>query len=164
MKKMILLIAALLGLSLVAVAQPKAIGLRGGPFEQEISYEHWFTIFNNDYDFVEAELGMFNGNGFKATALYNLTLAQPTFTDRGEWGLYAGPGLVAGYGAYTKPDADGVEKSHSRPFIGGAFQLGMEYTFWFPLSISVDFRPTFIIPMAVNTHWYGFALSARYAF
>lgn len=164
MRKTLLLFVALLGLSLVAVAQPKAIGLRGGPFEQELSYEHWLTFFDNDYDFLEAELGVFNGNGFKASAIYNFTLAQPDFTDRGEWGLYAGPGITAGYGAYKTVEADGVEKNHARPFIGAAVQLGMEYTFWFPLQLSVDFRPAFLVPMKVNTHWYGFAVSARYAF
>ena len=164
MKKILLIVTALLGLSLAAVAQPKAIGLRGGPFEQELSYEHWFTVFDNDYDFLEAELGMFNGNGFKATLMYNLTLAQPEFTDQGEWALYAGPGAVAGIGSYKTMEENGNVKSHARPMVGAAVQLGMEYKFWFPLSVSLDFRPTFIIPMKVNTHWYGFALSARYAF
>lgn len=164
MKKTLLIVAALLGLSLVAVAQPKAIGLRGGPFEQEISYEHWFTLMDNDYDFLEAEIGVFNGSGFKASVMYNMTLAQPEFTDRGEWGLYFGPGAVAGYGPYTKKLDDGTTKSGGYPFVGAAVQLGMEYTFWFPLQLSVDFRPTFLLPTVVNAHWYGFALSARYSF
>jgi hypothetical protein len=167
MKKSFILVIALLGLSLTAVAQPKAIGLRGGPFEQEISYEHWFTVFDNDYDFLEGELGVYGGNGFKATAMYNFTFAQPALTDRGEWGLYAGPGVMLGYGSWkTKEIRENVEttKSGSSPFLGAAFQLGMEYTFWFPLQLSVDFRPAFLIPMKVNSRWYGFAFSARYAF
>ena len=164
MKKTLILIAAILGFSAVAVAQPKAIGLRGGPFEQELSYEHWYTVFDNDYDFVEVELGVFNINGFKATAMYNFTFAQPEFTDRGEWGLYAGPGALLGYGSYTTKEPDGSLKNHARPFFGAAAQLGLEYTFWFPLQLSVDFRPAFLVPMKVNTHWYGFAVSARYAF
>ena len=164
MKKITIIVTALLLGAFAAVAQPKAIGLRGGPFEQEISYKHWLTFFNNDYDFLEAELGVFGGNGFKATAMYNFTLAFPEFTDRGEWALYAGPGVVSGYGSYKTLEADGTEKTHGRPFIGAAAQIGMEYTFWFPLQVSLDFRPTFIAPMKVNTNWYGFALSARYAF
>ena len=164
MKKTLILIAAILGFSAVAVAQPKAIGLRGGPFEQELSYEHWYTVFDNDYDFVEVELGVFGGNGFKGTAMYNFTFAQPEFTDRGEWGLYAGPGVLLGYGSYKTVEPDGSLKNHARPFFGAAAQLGLEYTFWFPLQLSVDFRPAFLVPMKVNTHWYGFAVSARYAF
>ena len=167
MKKVLWMMVALLGLSITAVAQPKAIGIRGGLFEQEISYEHWFTLFDNDYDFLEAELGVFNGNGFKATALYNFTFATPEFTDRGEWALYAGPGALVGYGSYFYEEVENgvvINKSKGRPFIGAAFQVGMEYSFWFPLQLSIDFRPAFLVPMKVNTHWYGFAVGARYAF
>ena len=161
MKKITIIVTALLLGAFAAVAQPKAIGLRGGPFEQEISYEHWLTLFDNDYDFLEAELGVFGGNGFKATAMYNFTLAFPEFTDRGEWGLYAGPGVVVGYGTGVNKEGEAV----AAPFVGAAAQLGMEYTFWFPLQLSVDFRPTFMLPALMNrTNWYGFALSARYAF
>lgn len=165
MKKTLLIVAALLGFALAAAAQPKAIGLRGGLFglsyNAEISYEHWYTAFDNDYDFLEMELGVFGGNGFKASALYNFTFATPDFTDRGDWAFYAGPGLVAGYGT-------GINKNEEKvaaPFVGAAFQLGLEYNFWFPLQLSVDFRPTFMIPTLMNhTNWYGFALSGRYAF
>jgi len=165
MKKLTIIIVALLLGAVAAVAQPKAIGVRGGlfgsAFNGEISYEHWLTIFDNDYDFLEAELGVFANNGFKATAMYNFTLAFPEFTDRGEWGLYAGPGVVVGYGTGVNKEGEAV----AAPFVGAAAQLGMEYTFWFPLQLSVDFRPTFMLPALMNrTNWYGFALSARYAF
>ena len=156
MKKTLLIVIALLGLSLAAVAQPKAIGVRGGlfgpHFNGEISYEHWATLFDN-------------GNGFKATALYNFTFAQPEFTDRGEWGFYAGPGLAVGYGTGNKLKEDGTTEPKARPFVGLAAQLGLEYTFWFPLQLSVDFRPSFMIPAFMNRgNWYGFAIAARYAF
>ena len=165
MKKTFLIVIALLGLSLAAVAQPKAIGVRGGlfgpHFNGEISYQQWTSLFDNDYDFVEVDLGVFGGNGFKATALYNFTFAQPEFTDRGEWAFYTGPGLAVGYG--TGENKEGEKKA--APFVGLAYQLGLEYTFWFPLQLSVDFRPSFMIPAYMNRgNWYGFALSARYAF
>ena len=164
MKKItVILVALLLGAG-AAMAQPKAIGLRGGlfglAFNGEISYEHWATVFDNDYDFLEAELGVFGGNGFMGSLLYNFTFVQPEFTDRGEWGLYGGPGIVSGYGTGFNKN----EEKKSWPFIGFAAQLGMEYTFWFPLQLSVDFRPTFMIPALMNSNWYGFAFSARYAF
>ena len=165
MKKTVLLVVALLGLSLAAVAQPKAIGVRGGllglNFNGEISYEQWTGLFDNDYDFFEVDLGVFGGNGFKATALYNFTFAQPEFTDRGEWGFYAGPGIAVGYGTGINKN----EEKKSAPFLGVAAQLGLEYTFWFPLQLSIDFRPGFMIPAFMNRgNWYGFALAARYAF
>ena len=147
MKKTLLIVIALLGLSLAAVAQPKAIGVRGGlfgpHFNGEISYEHWATLFDNDYDFAEIDLG----------------------TDRGEWGFYAGPGLALGYGTGNKLKEDGTTEPKARPFLGFAAQLGLEYTFWFPLQLSVDFRPSFMIPAFMNRgNWYGFAIAARYAF
>jgi hypothetical protein len=165
MKRLTVIVAALLLTAIAAVAQPKAIGIRGGlfgsAFNGEISYEQWTTLFDNDYDFIEIELGVFGSNGFKGTAMYNFTFAQPEFTDRGEWGFYAGPGVVLGYGTGVNK----LDEKKSAPFIGVAAQLGLEYTFWFPLSLSVDFRPTFMIPAFMNrTNWYGFALSARYAF
>ena len=172
MKKAFLIVTALLGLSLAAVAQPKAVGLRGGlfgnEFSGEISYEHWFTIFDNDYDFLEAELGVFGSNGFKGTLIYNLTLVHPEFTDRGDWGLYIGPGVVTGYGT----GVNNKNELKSFAFFGLAAQLGMEYTFWFPLQVSVDFRPSFMIPAWMNrsapgknaNRWCNFALGVRYAF
>ena len=76
--------------------------------------------------------------------------------------------MVAGYG--TGINNAGEKKSS--PFIGAAFQLGCEYTFWFPLQLSVDFRPSFLVPAWMNranvnrnvNRWCGFALAARYAF
>ena len=165
MKRITVIVVALLLGAFAAVAQPKAIGVRGGlfglGFNGEISYEQWTDLLDNDYDFFEAELGVFARNGFKGTLMYNFTFAQPEFTDRGEWAFYAGPGVVAGYGTGTNKNDEQV----AAPFVGLAAQLGLEYTFWFPLQLSVDFRPTFMVPTLMNRdNWYGFALSARYAF
>ena len=164
MKKLLIIVVAALVSGAAAYAQPKAIGIRGGLFglamNGEISYEHWYTMFDNDYDFVEAEIGVIGNNGFKATALYNFTLAQPDWTD-GEWGLYAGPGLTAGYGSAVAKDGE-VKPG---PFVGVALQLGMEYKVPFPLQLSLDFRPNILIPTRmIGSSWYGFALAARYAF
>ena len=165
MKRITVIVAALLLGAVAAVAQPKAIGVRGGllgpHFNGEISYQQWTTLFDNDYDFVEVDLGVFGGDGFKATAMYNFTFAQPEFTDRGEWAFYTGPGVAIGYGTGINKN----DEKKSAPFVGLAYQLGLEYTFWFPLQLSVDFRPGFMIPAFMNReNWYGFALSARYAF
>ena len=78
MKRITIIIAALLLGAFAAVAQPKAIGVRGGlfgsVFNGEISYEHWATIFDNDYDFLEAELGVFGGNGFNDDKMIHYTV------------------------------------------------------------------------------------------
>ena len=58
-------------------------------------------------------------------------IAQPAWTARGEWGFYAGPGASVGL--------DLIGRSE---FVFGVVgQVGLEYTFWFPLQLSVDLRP-----------------------
>ena len=62
---------------------------------------------------------------------YNFMIAQPAWTARGEWGFYAGPGASVGL--------DLIGRSE---FVFGVVgQVGLEYTFWFPLQLSVDLRP-----------------------
>ena len=150
MKKIILVAALVLGFAAAAVAQPRAIGVRGG-YGAELSYQH--TLGAN---FVEADLGLV-GKGLAVTATYNWMLAQPDWTDRGEWGFYAGPG--AALGLYSKAFCVAV-----------AGQVGLEYTFWFPLQLSLDIRPHIGVWMGNKTAgFYGGesffpTLSVRYRF
>jgi hypothetical protein len=58
-------------------------------------------------------------------------IAQPQWTDRGEWGFYAGPGATVGLG--MGPEANFLN-------VSAAGMVGLEYTFWFPLQLSIDFR------------------------
>ena len=95
MKKIILLAALMLGLAVAASAQPRAIGLRGG-YGIEASYQHTLSKTN----FVQADLG-FTAGGFNMTATYNWMLFKPQWTDRGEWGVYAGPGVTLGSKVYS---------------------------------------------------------------
>ena len=67
-------------------------------------------------------------------------LAKPQWSDRGEWGVYAGPGAVVGL------DIFGDTKSFS---VAAAGQVGLEYSFDFPLLLAVDMRPC--IGLHVNT-------------
>ena len=128
MKKIILLAAMMLGLAVAASAQPRAIGIRGG----EISYQHSFN-----QNFLEIDGGLGFGYGTQgnlnicATGIYNFMIAQPQWTDRGEWGFYAGPGATVGLG--MGPEANFLN-------ISAAGMVGLEYTFWFPLQLSIDFR------------------------
>ena len=123
MKKIILVAALVLGFAAAAAAQPRAIGIRGG-FGAGVSYQH--TVGAN---FIDADLGF--GNGLNLAATYNWMLAQPQWTSRGEWGVYAGPGAALGLGF---GDASFFN-------VGVAGEVGLEYTFWFPLQLSVDIRP-----------------------
>lgn len=126
MKKLILLAVLALGVSIAANAQPRAIGARLA-YGLEVSYQH--TV--SQADFVEANLGLFGYGALNATATYNFMIAQPQWTDRGEWGFYAGPGASIGYGFANYFS------------VAVAGQIGLEYTFWFPLQLSVDLRPQF---------------------
>ena len=125
MKRFILIAALMLGLAFAATAQPRAIGARMG-WGFEASYQH--TV--RGADFVEADLGLFT-TSLNAAAVYNFMIAQPAWTDRGRWGFYAGPGASVGL--------DLIGRSE---FVFGVVgQVGLEYTFWFPLQLSVDLRP-----------------------
>ena len=121
MKKIIIVAAMVLGLSFAAAAQPRAVGLRGGIGLGAVSYQH--SLGN---DFVEAGVGLY-GTGFSVEGIYNFMLMEPNWTSRGTWGVYAGPGANVGIGeTFT---------------VAVAGQVGLEYTFWFPLQLSVDVRP-----------------------
>ena len=62
-------------------------------------------------------------------------IAQPKWTQKGQWGFYAGPAIKIGYlwiGGYLAAGA----------------QIGLEYTFDFPLRLSLDIRP--VVGVAVE--------------
>ena len=151
MKKIILVAALVLGFAAAAAAQPRAIGIRGG-FGAGVSYQH--TVGAN---FIDADLGF--GNGLNLAATYNWMLAQPQWTSRGEWGVYAGPGAALGLGF---GDASFFN-------IGVAGEVGLEYTFWFPLQLSVDIRPQLGLVTAGGASAFGLwgwypTLAVRYRF
>ena len=151
MKKIILVAAMVLGFAVAASAQPRAIGIRGG-FGAGVSYQH--TVGAN---FIDADLGF--GNGLNVAATYNWTLAQPNWTSRGEWGVYAGPGVALGVGF---GDASFLN-------VGVAGEVGLEYTFWFPLQLSVDIRPELGLVTAGGASAFGLwgwypTLAVRYRF
>ena len=145
MKKIVLIAAMALGFVVTAVAanpnpldkaanaienkvggKAKAIGLRFG-YGLEASYQHSFGA-----NFIQADLGLLSFDSINAVATYNWTLAQPQWTDRGEWGIYAGPGVALGF-QFGKETA-GFN-------VAAAGMIGIEYTFWIPLQLSLDIRP-----------------------
>ena len=153
MKKIILIAAMVLGFAVAASAQPRAIGLRLG-YGAEVTYQHSLGA-----NFVEANLGLNTFNAINAVATYNWMIAQPQWTDRCEWGFYAGPGAAVGLGF-----------GESRFFTAAAVgQVGLEYTFWFPLQLSIDIRPQLGLITANKAAgfyfggWYP-ALGIRYRF
>lgn len=157
MKKFILITVAALSFAAAVNAQPRAIGGRMG-WSTEVSYQH--TVGGDN--FFEINLGTFGFAGLMTTVNYNFMVAQPDWTSRGDWGVYVGPGVAISTG-FSK------EYAASLAAVG---QVGLEYTFWFPLQLSVDLRPQFGVLFANNQAYFhrsglfGFVptLSVRYRF
>ena len=145
MKKVILILAAVLGFAVVASAQPRAIGVRAG-WGAELSYQHSLGAAN----FLEADLG-WSANAFDLGLAYDFSIAP-----LGPLGFYAGPS---------------AQLSMANTADGGAFglgvgaQLGLEYFVQaVPLQISLDWRPLFTLIPATGFGWNSFGLGIRYAF
>lgn len=176
--KRILITFCIMTLALSAYSQPRSAGLRMGVTGIEADYHH--SMKKNQ--FLECGIGMdlgVNANGapgIKATAIYNFIWANPAWTDKGKWTIYSGPGVTMGHVHDNVHYKEGPEVIHYNDggfMLGICAQAGVEYTFWFPLQISIDLRPS--IGMHVNSEprvgFYdngllGFSphISARYCF
>ena len=161
MKKSLYLIAALTVFgAAMAVAQPRAIGGRLGAFEG-FSYEHGF----GESNMLEIEAGWsINGrlsDGYGTMWGHNIQAAvtydwidpfganfESVWEHKGMWHWYMGVGGAAGYGWR------GYVTAASGPlnwgFVGAAGRVGVEYDFWFPLQLSVDYRPTLGLGLVDN--------------
>lgn len=129
-------------------AQPRGMGLRFGATGLEASYQHGI----NTRQFVQGDLGMdfgYNANGrpgIKCTATYNFIWARPAWTPKGTWSLYSGPGIALGFADDIVPyEIDGnISGYNDNGFMAGVvLNIGLEYTFEIPVSISLDVRPCF---------------------
>lgn len=158
MKRIIIAMALILGISVAAAAQPRAVGARTG-MSFEASYQHTLGGEN----FLQGDLGYSLINGLSLTGTYNFMIAQPSWTPRGEWGIYAGPGITMG------SNCNSVD-AFNLSFVANA---GIEFTFWFPLQLSVDLRPQFGFftgsESGIRYNMSGFlgfvpSVSARYCF
>ncbi len=151
MKKIILAAALVLGFTVAASAQPRAIGVRIGN-GGEISYQH-----SMGSNFLEVDgglgLGLVDGVfNVGATGIYNFMISE--FGNG--FGFYAGPGagvgLALGEVNYLALSAAGM--------------VGIEYNFNFPLQISLDFRQHIGIGFSGNGIWApsSVGLGLRYQF
>ncbi|MDO4190512.1 MAG: hypothetical protein Q4D14_02330 [Bacteroidales bacterium] len=157
MKKLLFTLALVLGFGLAAYAQPRAIGVRLGG-DLDVSYEHQLGK-----NMIEVEAGLpyifDNYFGFHAAATYDWIFNFKSWSGKGEWNWYPGVGLAAGW--HQCPDHDG------HGFLGVAGRLGVEYNFWFPLQLSLDYRPVIGYSFGHGFYdrgFYGIALGVRYHF
>ncbi len=144
MKKIIVILAALVSFAVVASAQPRALGVRAG-YGAELSYQHTLGAEN----FLEVDAGWWQ-NGLSVAAAYDFSVAPV-----GPFGFYAGP-------AAHMVLVNGEESSDLGLGVGA--QLGLEYIFPFPLQISLDWRPMFNLIPSTGFGWNSIALGLRYAF
>lgn len=162
--KKILFVAILAVASVMAYAQPRAIGGRLGEFSG-FSYQHGL----GDNNMLEIEagfnvgnywgnrmVGWINGNewhlfGHNVQAAVTYDWIDPfnaTFPweHKGEWHWYLGVGGAGGFGwygnVYDKTTRTTVGGDANFGFAAVAGRVGVEYDFWFPLQLSLDFRPT----------------------
>ena len=124
MKRLIITVIFAL-LALVADAQPRALGVRAG-LEYQASYQH--TLSERGH-FLEVDLGyQLISTTVNVACAYDFIVARPKWTKKGQWGVYVGPAVKAGFAGVGYCVSAGA-------------QIGLEYTFEFPLQISIDTRP-----------------------
>ena len=157
MKKLLLVIVAVIGLSFAANAQ-NAIGLRLG-YGNEISYQTAMGSNRLEIDLgsLDALLYHYNWNFLSLTGTYQWTFGLPV----DGLGWYVGPGIMGGfYLSEYSEDYRGLSIG-----IGGI--IGLDYQFkGIPLQLSVDARPMYAVvhPKYFNPVGYSAALGVRYTF
>ncbi len=170
--KKILFVALLAMASVMAYAQPRAVGLNLGPWSS-LSYQHGFgekamlDVAANVYlPITSAHLGVGGHVTYDWIDPFN---APVPWNEKGEWHWYMG---VGGSGGFAFPL--GKEDIRSWWYAGVAGHVGIEYDFWFPLQLSLDWRPS--LGVSTEPTWnkgklgfnipglYGIQLGVRYKF
>ncbi|MFM2266220.1 MAG: hypothetical protein RLZ77_1640 [Bacteroidota bacterium] len=158
MKKFIYSSLFVLGLSTAAFAQSsQTIGLRFGSnngLGTEVSYQRPLGEANR----LEANLGWRSSDNLNAIKVSGLYQWVWDLDENFNW--YAGVG-----GGLLNWNHEKAGVSHSGTFVYGAGDIGIEYNFDFPLTISADFRPEF---GAKNDYYKSYnsdiAIAFRYRF
>jgi hypothetical protein len=154
MKKALLTLTLVVAALTLAMAQPRSIGVRLGN-AQEVSYQHGFGM---DH-MLEIDAGVENIWGKYSSATATVTFDW-ILNFGGNFSIFLGPGagLTYGFGSFWKDepywvndDAFGTNEKKRIGILLGA-QFGFEYSFDFPLILSLDIRPmyNFLAPIRVN--------------
>jgi hypothetical protein len=159
MKKMILTFALIVSMvaTLMAQADNKAIGVRLGSgfgYGAEISYQQPLSKANR----LEVDLGL-NSWGFGLNGVYQWVWDLSDLADGFNW--YAGVG--AGIGSYNFK-FNSFPNNPSNLSVGVLGQVGIEYKFEIPLTISLDYRPGIYVVPSFQGSYDGICLGARYRF
>ncbi len=156
MKKLLLVaFMAVMGIA-AAVAQPRAIGVNLG-YGIDVSYQHAL----GEKNMIDLSVNIPAFAGIGATATYDWVNPFGTaipWNNKGEWNWSLGVGAGAGIYGFKSPAV----------YVGAVGHVGVEYNFWFPLQLSVDYRPNIGWNFGAN-HFntaglYGVSLGVRYLF
>ena len=149
MKKLIAVVVAVMAISFVASAQPRAFGIRIGG-DVEASYQHQLGR-----NFLEADLGLgFAMSALQLTGVYDFVIAHTN-----NFSFYAGPGVQVNFWNTWN---DSQKVANAGVGLGG--QLGFEYAFGsIPFNIALDWRPMWNFIGRYGS-WSSVALSFRYRF
>ena len=145
MKKLFVLLVVVFTTCSISMAQPRAIGARLG-LGVSASYQH--SLGEN---MLQADLDLNGWWGLGLAATYNWV-----FPISGNWNWYAGVGGGAGFYWYG-----GAWWGGSACYVGVAGMIGVEYSFNFPLQLSLDWRP--IVGPSFGRGYVGFNMWGLYA-
>lgn len=188
MKKLLLVaIMAVAGVAAV-VAQPRAIGVNLG-YGADISYQHTLSEANMIDLSINVPI-IPKGFGLGASATYDWINPFGTaipWKEKGSWEWYLGVGAGAGvYNPFSTIDVAKIENGVAvldkegkpvtkKEWVGSIYagvvgHVGVAYKFWFPLQLSVDYRPNIGVGIAGKKAYfnglgfYGVTLGVRYLF
>ena len=159
MKKSIILVAILAIISVGSViAQPRAIGANIG-YGIELSYQHSL----GEANMIDVSINVPFFEGIGATATYdwvNPFGAVIPWDYEGQWNWNLGVGAGLGIYGFKAPAF----------YAGVVGHVGISYDFWFPMQLSLDYRPNIGIVggegLTFNTSglYSGITLGVRYLF
>ena len=142
MKKLILILALL---ALGTSTRAQELGIRfGDVLGNNVALDGLISV--GEFSRVHADLSF--GSGLGVEALYDF-LYKPLGNDGFKWYVGAGPSMY-------------IDDPF---FLGFSGELGLDYHFpTVPISLSVDWRPTFWLIEETDVRWEGFGFNARYVF
>ena len=166
--KKILFVAVLAIASLAAYAQPRAVGVNLSAWSS-FSYQHGFgeknmldVAANVILPIASAHVGVGGHVTYDWIDPFN---APVPWNNKGEWHWYMGVGGSGGFAFPLNQDVTGWW------YAGVAGHIGIEYDFWFPLQLSIDWRPslgvcnkTGALGYNFDGLWGGLGLGIRYKF
>jgi len=153
--KKFLVIAVLAVASLAAYAQPRAIGANlGGSLG--FSYQHGFGEANMLDVAVYTPIAVGQGQAWGIAGIVTYDWIDPfgaavPWNNKGEWHWYMGVGGAGGVYNFSSPTLG---------YVGAAGHIGIEYDFWFPFQLSLDWRP--VIGVGIVSGGVGFNTGGLY--